>query len=105
MLTNSLVSNSSPHAKRKGSSSNFKCSEHESVASNRHSLSDKQTSNPRICNLAKHMLNPVWNLEASSGGNQYILVDASVGKQDAIEPVWLLSEQFERDFRRLASSS
>lgn len=37
-------------------------------------------SNPRTCNLAKHILNPELNLEASSGGNQYIFVDASKGK-------------------------
>lgn len=106
-FTNSLVMNSSPHVKYKGSSNNFRYLEHESLAANWHSLaelSEKQTSNPRIYNLAEHMLNPFWNLEASSGGNQYILLDANVGKQDAIEPIWLDSEQLERDLRRLASS-
>lgn len=108
MLTNSLVNNASPHVKYKGSSNTFRFMEHESLVVNWHSLSDlseKQTSNPRVHNLAEHMLNPLWNLEASSGGNQYILVDASTGKQDAIDPTGLLSEKLERDFRRLASSS
>ncbi|KAL3830703.1 hypothetical protein ACJIZ3_019505 [Penstemon smallii] len=105
ILTNSCTSNSSPRAKCKGSFNKLKKLQDISAADKEHSSSDGQMSNPRTLNLPHRMSNPDLNFEASSGGNQYMLLDACTGRHEPIVPSELYTEYSERDFRSLASSS